>query len=292
MLPAIDDFATYQISEKGHSKLTVEAYRRDLLSLLRFLSLYDLSSWQDVNQRHILEFLKIKNQKNAAITSVARALIAIKVFFLFLKREQLVDQNVTRLLETPKAWQKIPEVMSLTEVECLLSSIDTSSFQGLRDKAILELLYSTGIRVSELCQLQIIDVDDEFIRIKKGKGSKERIIPIGAHAIFAIDKYLSIRDGVFDREISALFINKQGKPLSRVAVWAIVKHYVKKMSLKKSISPHTFRHSYATHLLENGADLRIIQEMLGHANINNTDKYTHVTCNHLKSAFYAAHPRP
>ena len=215
------------------------------------------------------------------------SLIAIKVFFRFLKREGIISQNITLLLATPKIWQLIPDVLSIEEMEQLLNQPDLSLVKGVRDRAILEVLYASGLRVSELCGLTIRDVDDEYMRIR-GKGGKERLVPIGRKAISAIDRYLHFRDGPLEE---TLFVGKGGQPIDRVTVWKMIKSYAVQAGISKSISPHTFRHSFATHLLDNGADLRVIQELLGHSSITSTDRYTHISCSHLQQAFEEFHPR-
>jgi integrase/recombinase XerD len=287
----IDDFATYILSEKGLSLNTLEAYQRDIESFLAFLKSSSLQNWKGVQQQHIVDFLGAKKGKNFAPASISRALIAIKVFFRFLKREGCVDHNVALLLETPKIWQLIPDILSIEEMEHLLNQPDASHQKGARDRAILEVLYASGLRVSELCQLNIGDVDETYLRVK-GKGGKERMVPIGQKAVMAIDRYLHFRGDVraIGRE-DALFLGRGNRPIDRVSVWMLVKRYAKQAEITKTIFPHTFRHSFATHLLDNGADLRIIQELLGHASISSTDRYTHVSCTHLHEAFQAFHPR-
>lgn len=286
----IEDFAVYLISERGLSLHTLEAYQRDIKSFLAFLKPHSFKHWKDVQQQQIIDFLTYKKNENYAAASISRAFIALKVFFRFLKREGVIIQNVSELLETPKVWQLIPDVLSPEEMEELLNQPDPETQKGARDRAILEVLYASGLRVSELCQLKINDVDDHYVRIK-GKGGKERIVPIGKKAIAAIDRYLSFRDGAETGRQDALFIGKGNRPVHRVRIWELVKHYARQAGITKNIFPHTFRHSFATHLLDNGADLRIIQELLGHASISSTDRYTHVSCTHLHEAFQAFHPR-
>lgn len=286
----VDDFATYLISEKGLSLHTLEAYRRDVESFFAFLKTLCIQCWKNVEQQHLIDFLAVKKNSEYAAASICRALIAIKVFFRFLKREGIVSHNATLLLTTPKIWQLIPDILSIEEMEGLLSQPDPSHQRGVRDRAILEVLYASGLRVSELCQLTIGDVDDTYLRVK-GKGGKERLVPIGTKAIVAIDRYLHFRDGAAAGRQKALFVGRGNRPIDRVTVWKLVKGYACQAGITKTIFPHTFRHSFATHLLENGADLRVIQELLGHANISSTDRYTHVSCAHLHEAFQAFHPR-
>lgn len=288
MKQQIDDFLIYLASEKGVSKNTLEAYGRDASVFLQFVLEAGVSSWEDVKQEHVIELLALKKNQKYATSSLSRFLIAIKVLFRFLKREGIIKINVMLHLETPKLWQLIPDVLSPMEMERILQVSDVSTFLGARDRAILELLYACGLRVSELCSLKIQDVDDTYVRVTKGKGGKERIVPVGVHAIAAIDQYLSFRH---DGTSEALFLNSRGKPMDRIGVWKVVKDAAKKAGISKSIFPHTFRHTCATDLLRNGADLRIIQEILGHADISSTERYMHVNSDQLQASFEAFHPR-
>lgn len=285
---AIFDFLDYLRSEKGLSPHTIEAYGRDIRSFAHFLP---LKHWQQVDPPTLLSFLSHLKEKNYAASSICRMLVAIKVFFRFLKKEGEISVDLGRYFETPKIWQLVPEVLTQEEVEALLAQPKPDSFLGARDKAILELLYATGIRVSELCQLRIQDLNDTFIKVK-GKGKKERLVPVGKQAIAAVDAYLLHYRQEAKEENAPLFLSIRGKPLHRIVVWERIKIYAKSAKISKSISPHTLRHSFATHLLENGADLRLIQDMLGHEDIGTTDRYTHVTGSRLKNAFKAFHPRP
>jgi integrase/recombinase XerD len=271
----ISDFLLYLGSEKGLSPHTIEAYRRDVTSFCR-------------QNGEVLDFLRRLKEEEYATSSICRALVAVKMFFRFLKKEGLVDNDPTLYLDSPKLWQLIPEVLTTVEVTRLLAMPDVTEEVGTRDKAILQVIYASGLRVSELCGLNITDVDDTFVRVR-GKGNKERIVPIAKSAIEAVDDYLHRfrQDGE-----GPLFVSSKGKRIDRITVWARVKFYGKKAGIAKEISPHTLRHSFATHLLENGADLRVIQEMLGHANIGTTDRYTHVSQKHLHDAFAKFHPRP
>ena len=285
------DFISYLRSEKGLSSHTVIAYQHDVQEFLHFVQKIPLHSLDQIRQDEIIRFLAVMKDLNYASSSVSRALISIKVFFRFLVRENLLKVNVSSSLESPKLWQLIPEVLSQSEIEQLLSQPDPTHFDGARDRAMLEILYASGLRVSELCGLSIHDVDDEYVRVL-GKGSKERLVPIGKKAIEAVDYYLgTFRDQCDSEKERALFVTRKGKRVDRILVWRQVKEYAKKAGIVKNISPHTLRHSFATHLLDHGADLRIIQEMLGHSNIATTDRYTHVSQKHLKEAFSLYHPR-
>lgn len=284
----IADFLDYIRSEKGLSPHTIEAYGRDIESFCSYLSIKD---WKAVTPENILGFLGYLKSRKYASSSICRMLVAVKVFFRFLKKEGEISLDLGRYFETPKLWQLVPEVMSMEEVDALLAQPKIEDALGARDKAILELLYATGMRVSELCSLRIHDLSDTFVKVK-GKGKKERVIPVGKKAIEAVDYYLVNFRGEVKEENAPLFISPRGKAIDRITVWNRVKAYAKGAGIGKEISPHTLRHSFATHLLENGADLRLIQDMLGHEDIGTTDRYTHVTGNRLKAAFKAFHPRP
>lgn len=274
---SLEDFIAYLASEKGLSQNTLQAYRRDVERYLE-------------SKSSIIDFLGVLKAKGYKSSSLARILIAIKVYHKFLKREGLSDANEAALIPGPKLWRLIPEVLSLEEIEKLIEAPDITTQAGARDAALLELLYASGLRVSEICALKITDVDDTFIKVK-GKGSKERIVPVGQKAKLAIDHWLLHYRDQYD-ENPLLFLTEKGKPLNRIFVWKQVKYWAKQVGITKNISPHTLRHTFATHLLDHGADIRIIQEMLGHANISSTDRYTHIRPQGLQAAFNRFHPRP
>lgn len=286
----IHEFVSYLSSEKGLALNTLEAYERDVQSFLHVLPQEKVTSWNHVKQQHIIDFLAAKKSELYASSSLCRALIAIKVFFRFLKREGMISQNVALYLETPKLWQLIPEVLTPEEIDKLLMEPNPHTKKGARDRAILELLYASGLRVSELCQLKLYDLDDTAVRVQ-GKGGKERLVPVGSKAIAAVDHYLSYRHQSVEERDEFLFTSRVNRPIDRITVWRMIKDYAFQAGIEKNISPHTLRHSFATHLLDNGADLRIIQEMLGHSSINSTDRYTHLSRHHLQEAFQAFHPR-
>lgn len=238
----------------------------------------------------IQEFLACQREKGFAASTVARRMIALKVFFKFLRREGEIPQNIALYLQTPKQWKTLPEY--LTEEEVLrLIEIQDETPDGIRDRALFELLYSSGLRVSELCGMKIYDVEDQYVKVM-GKGGKERVVPLGGPALKAIDRYLHEIRSQYDSEKNPiLFLTNRGKPITRIFVWQRIKVRAKEAGITKNISPHTLRHTFATHLLDNGADLRVIQEMLGHATIASTDRYTHVSRVRLQEAFNAFHPR-
>jgi len=281
----IADFLAYLGSEKGLSPHTLAAYGRDLRSYAKYSQ---GKKTEEVIADQIIEYFQTLKNKGIASSSLCRALVAIKVFFRFLKREKIISTNPTVFLESPKMWQLIPEVLTIEEVGQFLEMPALETAIGARDKAIFMVMYASGLRVSELCGLNLGDVSDDQVRVR-GKGNKERVIPIASAAVAAVDFYLT---QVRTEGDGPLFLSSRGKRMDRVAVWERVKFYGKKAGITKEISPHTLRHSFATHLLENGADLRVIQEMLGHSNIGTTDRYTHVSRKHLHEAFEKFHPKP
>ncbi len=285
------DFLLCLRSERGLAKNTVEAYGRDITAFFAFLEHEGCSHIEKVSPQHAIAYLSSMHDKHYASSSRCRALIAIKVLFKYLKREAILQRDVGALLESPKLWQTLPEVLSYDEVEALLKAGSMDPKTGIRDMAIIEVLYATGIRVSELCNLSLYDIDEQQVKVM-GKGSKERIVPIGKRAVEAVDQYLNTQRSLYESDRNkALFVSQRGRPLSRMAVWKIIKACARRAGITKNISPHTLRHSFASHLLNNGADLRIIQEMLGHAQIASTDRYTHLNSNHIRDAFQACHPR-
>jgi len=286
-----EDFFSYLSSERGLSANTLQAYGRDIALVQKYLLEQGLRDWKEANSDLLIGFLAHLKERGLASSTLARIVVAIKVFFRFLKREKWLSNDPSEYLEGPKLWLLLPDVLSKEEVERLLFAPEEKTHVGARDRAILELLYASGLRVSELCGLNISDVGEESVRVK-GKGGKERIIPVGEAALLAIDYYLlHFRDAAGKEENVALFLSGRGKRMDRILVWKQIKNYAKKVSITKRVSPHTLRHCFATHLLENGADLRVIQEMLGHASIATTDRYTHLNQRYLKEAFAAFHPR-
>lgn len=287
----IKEFGLYIAAEKGLSIHTQEAYLRDLGDFKDFLLTLHIRECSQVLEEHIVSFLAFRAGKGCQPATLLRQLISIKLLFRFLKRERVLERDVTKLLEGPKLWQLIPDVLTHHEVESLLAQPSKETPFGARDLALLELLYATGIRVSEACNLCLYDVDDEKVRVM-GKGGKERLVPIGRKALEAIDYYLlHYRNSTTKDRKEPLFISRGGKPLDRMQVWRLIKKYAKGAKITKNISPHTLRHSFATHLLDNGADVRVIQDMLGHSSIDSTDRYTHISKAHLKQMFVHFHPK-
>lgn len=291
----VQDFLHYLIVEKKLTKNTVTAYRQDLTSYIRFLVKENsIQSLEDVERSHITNYLAYLQKQGRAMTSIARTVSSVKSFHQFLYRDEQVDRDVTVHIETPKMERKLPRVLSQSEVESLLAQPDESTAFGLRNKAMLELLYATGIRVSELTQLNLNDIYIDIGFLKTiGKGNKERLIPIGSLAQKAILHYLNEARPqiVRNTQEQALFLNRLGSRLTRQGFWKIIKRLAIDANIQKDLTPHTLRHSFATHLLENGADLRSVQEMLGHSDISTTQIYTHVTNKRLKDVYRHHHPR-
>jgi integrase/recombinase XerD len=288
-----DEFISYLRIEKGLSDNTIEAYNLDLSRFFRFLGRKELSPLA-VTPEALNEYLALLGT-SLSLRSCARNLSTLKVFFRFLVSDGKTASNPARLLSMPKIPLRLPGVLAPSEVERLLAQPDTAQHRGLRDRAMLELLYATGLRVSELVALHVSSVNLEAGYLRTiGKGSKERMVPIGAKALEALNHYLL--DGrprlLGSRTSSFLFLNPWGKPLSRQGFWKMIKRYGRQAKIQKDITPHILRHSFASHLLDCGADLRAVQAMLGHADISTTQIYTHVSREKLKQVHEKHHPRP
>ncbi len=288
-----DLFIDYLISERGYSKNTIDSYSRELLRFTTFISKIteDINS---ITQVHIVEFIKHLESLGLDKRTQHHNMVVVRQFFKFLMRERYIKTNPSSLIDIPKIKMSLPEYLTIEEVELLLAQPDRKDRFGLRDSAILELMYSAGLRASELCDLKTIDVnlDAGFIRVV-GKGSKERLVPIGQKAISKIKEYLESARNLFVKNINIdfLFLNKSGKRLSRIGLWKILKHYARLAGIKKDIYPHILRHSFASHLIQNGADLRSVQEMLGHSNISTTQIYTHLDTKRIVEMYKKYHPR-
>lgn len=293
--PTLRDYEGFLKLEKGLSANSIEAYLRDINKLLQYLELLEIEADpKDLNHKQLHDFLVWISELGLSARSQARMLSGLKAFFHYLLIEDLIEKNPTALLEGPKLGRKLPEVLSVTEIDLLLSKIDLSKPEGQRNKAMLETLYSCGLRVSELIGLKISNIyrAEGFIRII-GKGDKERLVPVSLRALKEIDFYLPDRNALHIQPDSEdiLFLNRRGKMLTRVMVFTIIKDLAKAAGIQKNISPHTFRHSFATHLVEGGADLRAVQEMLGHESITTTEIYTHLDREYLREAIISYHPR-
>ena len=281
--------------EKNLSDNTVASYGNDINSFLQFVESRKIDDPSIIKQNHIADFFKSLKELGLSGRSAARYYSSIKGFFNYLFLSKYITENPIGKISSPKLAKNLPPVLSVREIDLILSKPDTDNKLGLRDKAVLELLYACGTRVSELINIKISDLffDDEVIRVF-GKGSKERIIPIGRSAIMWTNKYLKESRVLLMKKTKSenyLFLNNRGTKLSRMGVWKIVDRYVKETGLEKEIHPHTFRHSFATHLLEGGADLRAVQEMLGHADISTTQIYTHIDRDYIKQVHKQFHPR-
>ncbi len=294
MQDELQDFLHYVQVERGLSNNTLSSYKRDLNQYLQFLKkTCELNNVNHISRVHILQYMHHLNDQNRSSSTLARTLSSIRAFHQFLVRERRADQDASLHIETPKKERKLPKILSTSEVEALLSIEPKDAF-SIRNKAMLEMIYATGLRVTELVSLNVSDLHLTmgFVRCV-GKGSKERIIPLGRMAKESIEAYLqaSRPQLVKHKKTDALFVNHHGNPLSRQGFWKILKAVAKEVGVQKEITPHTLRHSFATHLLENGADLRAVQEMLGHSDISTTQIYTHVTKARLKDIYASYHPR-
>jgi len=293
---AIQDFRHFLKLEKGLSAHSVEAYERDVRKLVSYIDMEEMSlEPEDVDSKFLQQFIQWIAESGLNARSQSRIISGVKAFYKYLLLEEEISSDPTALLEAPRIGRKLPEVLTVYEIDHLFSFIDLSKPEGPRNKAMLEVLYSCGLRVSELVGLKLTNIyrDDGFLRVI-GKGDKERLIPISSRALREIDLYLPDRNSVrgIDKESQdILFLNRRGKQLSRVMIFTIIKNLKEKSGLEKSISPHTFRHSFATHLIEGGADLRAVQEMLGHESIVTTEIYTHLDREYLRDAILSFHPR-
>jgi integrase/recombinase XerD len=292
----IKEFKVFLQLEKSLSANSIEAYTRDIEKLVSFMQLKDESlSPVDVELHHLSSFIAWVNEIGLSARSQARIISGIKSFYKYLLLEDIIETDPTSLLETPRIGRKLPEVLNHEEVELIMAQIDLSSPAGRRNKAMLEVLYGCGLRVSELTEMRLSHVyfDQEFIRVT-GKGNKERLVPIGRMALKEIRNYLPDRHSLprIERDHEdILFLNRRGRKLSRVMVFTMIRDLVSAAGIKKNISPHTFRHSFATELIDRGADLRAVQEMLGHESILTTEIYTHLDREFLRDAIIRFHPR-
>jgi integrase/recombinase XerD len=296
MQELVESFLNYLSVERSLSNNTIAAYRRDLAKYVSCLEESGINSLSQSTRKDISDFMFRLKDGGLNASSIARNLAAIKVFYRFLVRERILKVDPSSLLDSPRLWKRIPDALSFQEVEDLLKGPSLLQTQGIRDRAILEVMYATGMRVSEAVNLKVTDVnlDAGFARCI-GKGSKERIVPLGRQAIAALRRYLEEARPKLLKKSSTetiLFLSRLGKRASRQSFWKIIKAYARKARIKKNIRPHTLRHSFATHLLEGGADLRSVQEMLGHADISTTQIYTHIDKNRLKLIHKTYHPRP
>ncbi len=291
----LKEYLTYLKLERNLSENTISSYKIDILAFISFLSNYNISDPSNISSDKITAFFKTLKDFGLTNTSTARYFSSLKGFFLYLLKNNYIIKNPIDKIRAPKLSKKLPTVLNINEVDAILSKPNINDKLGLRDKAILELFYACGTRVSELINLKISDLffHEEVIRVF-GKGSKERIIPIGSSAVKWIKKYLTKSRPLLMKKLKSenyLFLNSRGIKLSRMGVWKIIDRYVKDAGIMKEVHPHTFRHSFATHLLEGGADLRAVQEMLGHVDISSTQIYTHIDRDYIKQIHKQFHPR-
>jgi len=295
MKELIDQFLDYLSVERGLSKNTISSYRLDLIAFANYLESKGIAKIESVRRQDIMDHLMALKDRGLSGNSISRALVAIKMLYRFLVHEHFIKEDVAGIMESPKLIRPIPSVLSAEEIERMLASIDGRDWQGVRDKAALELMYATGMRVSEIVELCMDGLNLEVGFVKcKGKGGKERVVPIGKRAKEALHKYImDVRPKLEKTALeNHLFLSRLGKKVSRVSFWKMIKRIVKTARIKKDVTPHTLRHSFATHLLEHGADLRVVQEMLGHSDISTTQIYTHINKERLKSIHRQFHPRP
>ena len=292
----LDNYKNYLQLEKSLSGNTVEAYLKDINKFTDYLEKNGFSKKPtEITQEKIREFIDFINELGMSASSQARALSGIKSFFKYLLVQDEIDRDPSSMIETPKIGRKLPVVLTPHEIEALIMAVDLGAETGYRNRAILEVLYGCGLRVTELVNLRLTDVhfDEGFIKVQ-GKGNKERLIPMGQKAKDAIISYIQNYRGTLRierKDENVLFLNRRGKKMTRVMIFTIIKDLAIKIDLQKNISPHTFRHSFATHLMEGGADLRAIQDMLGHESITTTEVYTHLDKEYLKDAIIRFHPR-
>jgi integrase/recombinase XerD len=295
----IRNFTNYLKLERSLSGNSIEAYERDITKLRQFIEMsHPAVTALKISSRHLQQFLEYVNELGMSAHSQARIISGVKAFYKYLLFEELIENDPTALIEGPKLGRKLPDTLSYPEIETLLNAIDLSTPEGTRNRAILEMLYSSGLRVSELVELKLNDIhtDVGFLRVI-GKGNKERLVPIGSDALRYVSIYIEHVRGIPPLKSpqkgfeSYTFLNRNGKKLTRVMIFTIIKNLAKNVGLNKTISPHTFRHSFATHLIEGGADLRAVQEMLGHESITTTEIYTHLDRDYLRQVIRDFHPR-
>ncbi len=291
----LKEYLSFLKLERNLSGNTISSYKNDITSLLHYLSEKGISDPSDITFSHLIEFFKTLSEVCLSNSTAARYFSSIKSFFKYLFESKYIQENPIERLSSPKLSKNLPVVLTIEEIDSILTEPNVKSKLGLRDKTLLELLYACGLRVSELINLKISNLflEEEVIRVF-GKGSKERIVPIGSSAITWIENYLLKSRPLLEKKAKSeniLLLNNRGTKLSRMGVWKIIDKYTKTAAIKKDVHPHTFRHSFATHLLEGGADLRAVQEMLGHADISTTQIYTHIDRDYIKQVHKDFHPR-
>ncbi|HGJ67048.1 TPA: site-specific tyrosine recombinase XerD [bacterium] len=290
----IKQFTDYLLVERGLSENTITSYRIDLNDFAEFIGTLDQStdSLEKVKYDDIAKYLAHLGNLELASSTIDRRMDSLRIFYKFLTAERFIKENPTDMIEPLKSWSKLPTVLSIAEVQLILDQPDMSTALGLRDKAMLELMYASGLRVSEVVDLRLNDINSEIGYVRCiGKGNKERVVPVGSKALFAIKSYIESGRQQLNPKEDWLFVNYKGDKLSRDGIRRIIQTIAKSVGIDKPISPHTLRHCFATHLLENGADLRSLQEMLGHASISATQRYTHINSERLRQIHSRFHPR-
>jgi integrase/recombinase XerD len=295
MQDILQDFINYLRIERNLSNNTIAAYHNDLNRFIQFLEDTRLKHPGEIQLQQLQDYINCLSTLMLSPSSLARNFSSVRAFFRFMQGEGLIQQDPTEQLQSPRLPKRLPKILDLNEIELILAQIDTATGKGLRDRAIIETLYSTGVRVSELIELRMPDVffHQGILRVI-GKGNKERIVPFGKRAARYLQNYITAVRSFLARSQQSrdyLFLNLRGSPLSRMGVWKIIRGYVVQAGIKKQVSPHVFRHSFATHLLEGGANLRAVQEMLGHADISTTQIYTHLDREYLIEVHRTYHPR-
>lgn len=294
MQDAIDEYLHFIKVERGLSANTQENYRRDLVKYQHYLESIGITKWSEVDRFVIMNFLKVLRDEDKASSSIVRMMSTLRQFHLFLRQENLTQDNPMQHIDSPKRKEHLPDTLTLKEVETLIETPDVNTPLGLRNRAILETMYATGLRVSELIALKKDDLHLSIGLIQTiGKGNKERVIPIGDIAAEWLNRYFaeSRPELIRQRDVPEVFVNFHGQKLTRQGIWKNIKAIVKEAGIDKDVTPHTLRHSFATHLLENGADLRMVQELLGHSSISTTQIYTHVTKKRVSEVYQKYFPR-
>lgn len=290
----LEPFVDYLSFERGLSDRTLSAYKRDLKKLLGFLRGKGRGGPEDTTAQDLRDFVSHLKDSGLAPSSIRRVLSSVRGYFAFLLEEGVLEADPSERIESPRSWRRLPDVLSVEEVGKILEAPNPDDPMYWRDRAILETLYATGMRVSELVELRLSNLDlEDGICAVFGKGAKERLVPLGAPARRAVERYLKEVRVRLDsgRGEGRVFLNQRGRPLTRASIWDFVKKYASRAGVERRVSPHTFRHSFATHLLEGGADLVAVQELLGHADISTTQIYTHVDREYLKEVHRTFHPR-
>lgn len=286
-------FILYLHNIKKTSDNTALSYKRDLCKFMNFMEEKELFAIENITEEDLQEYIRYMNEQKFAAATISRNIASIKALYQYLRREGRIQKNIAEELKSPKIEKKVPEILTMEEVVCLLEQPSGDSDKEIRDKAMLELLYATGIRVTELITLSMRDINLQMGFIICRDTHKERFVPFGEAARNALVRYLeNTRDNMIsDRGQEILFVNCSGQPMSRQGFWKLVKHYAKKAGIQTDITPHTLRHSFAAHLVENGADLRSVQEMLGHSDISTTQIYANMNHNRIREVYAKAHPR-